>query len=463
MCKLGIQLAFVLPLKSNPLNLMSDKLSFSIESAARKLGIELNEMQSAAISAGKKHNNILLLSPTGSGKTLAYLLPLAENLKSDVSGTQALIIVPARELALQIEQVFKSLRSGFKVMCCYGGHSIKVEKDRLKEAPSVIVGTPGRLADHLRRKNITSEMLSMLVLDEFDKSLELGFEEDMSYIIQETAPLKRIWLTSATDTKEDISLFKAPIVFHKINFLSEQVATGNLDLYYLRAEGTDKLDTLFKLLCSIGNESTLIFCNHRDAVERISELLHAEGIDHSIFHGGLKQEDREKALVTLRNGSCKILLTTDLASRGLDIPEIRNVIHYQLAPTEEIFVHRNGRTARMFADGNVFLILSETDTFPEYLTVQPTEYQLPGQLSLPQKSEWITLYIGGGKKDKLCKGDIAGLLIQKGHLTQTEVGKIEVYDFASFAAVRRTKAMATLKWLRGEKLKRKSVKIEVCR
>ncbi|WP_028978433.1 DEAD/DEAH box helicase [Sporocytophaga myxococcoides] len=440
---------------------MSD-ISLSIETSIKKLNIELNEMQSAAIKAGKNHNNILLLSPTGSGKTLAFLLPLLDNLKNNIKGTQAMIIVPARELALQIEQVFKSLGSGLKVVCCYGGHPIKVERNSLIESPSLIIGTPGRLADHFRRKSISAEVLTTLVLDEFDKSLEFGFEEDMKFIASEITSLKKIWLTSATESKDDLNIFRYKVDFHKINFLSNKVSS-KLQLKYLRSEGTDKLLTLFQLLCSIGNESTLIFCNHRDTVERIGDLLHEEGIDHSIFHGGLKQEEREKALVTLRNGSCKILLTTDLASRGLDIPEIRNVIHYQLATTEEVFVHRNGRTARMFADGNVFLLLSETDYFPDYLTEEPSRYELPSQLSLPEKSDWTTLYIGAGKKDKISKGDIVGLLIQKGELTKTEIGIIEVYDFASFAAVKRDKAKTTVKLLRNEKLKRKSAKIELSR
>ncbi len=440
---------------------MSDK-SLSIETAIKKLNIELNEMQSAACKAAKNQNNILLLSPTGSGKTLAFLLPLLDNLRSDIRGTQAMIIVPARELALQIEQVFKSLGSGFKVVCCYGGHPVKVERNSLIEAPSLIIGTPGRLADHFRRKNISSEVITTLVLDEFDKSLEFGFEEDMRFIASEITSLKRIWLTSATEAKDDLNIFKYKIDFHKIDFLSNKVSS-KIQLKYLRSEGTDKLLTLFQLLCSIGNESTLIFCNHRDTVERIGDLLHEEGIDHSIFHGGLKQEEREKALVTLRNGSCKILLTTDLASRGLDIPEIRNVVHYQLATTEEVFVHRNGRTARMFADGNVFLLLSEADYFPDYLIEEPALYEPPAGLTLPEKSEWTTLYIGAGKKDKISKGDIVGLLIQKGDLTKTEIGIIEVYDFVSFAAVKRDKAKNTIKLLRNEKLKKKSVKIDLCR
>ncbi|GAL86309.1 helicase [Sporocytophaga myxococcoides] len=440
---------------------MSDK-SLSIEAAIKKLNIELNEMQSSTIEATKNHNNILLLSPTGSGKTLAFLLPLLGNLKSDIKRTQAMIIVPARELALQIEQVFKSLGSGFKVVCCYGGHPVKVERNSLIEAPSLIIGTPGRLADHLRRKNISVEALTTLVLDEFDKSLEFGFEEDMRFIASELTSLKKIWLTSATEAKDDLNIFKYKIDFHKIDYLRNKVSS-KLQLRYLRSEGTDKLLTLFQLLCSIGNESTLIFCNHRDSVERIGDLLYEEGIDHSIFHGGLKQEEREKALVTLRNGSCKILLTTDLASRGLDIPEIRNVIHYQLATTEEVFVHRNGRTARMFADGNVFLLLSATDRFPDYLIDEPCLYELPSGLILPEKSDWTTLYIGAGKKDKISKGDIVGLLIQKGELTKTEIGIIEIYDFVSFAAVKRDKAKTAIKLLKSEKLKKKSVKIDLCR
>ena len=324
----------------------------------------LNEMQHAALNADKR-SDIILLAPTGSGKTLAFLLPLLDVLDAGVPFVQALILVPSRELALQIEQVFKSMGNGIKVNCCYGGHSTKIESNNFTQPPALLIGTPGRIAHHLRRENFSTDKITTLILDEFDKSLEFGFQEDMAYIIRQLPALKKRVLTSATKMQE-IPAFtgvKHPV---EINFLHNKSNAPDLELKAVVAEAADKLEALFSLICKIGDKATLIFCNHRDAVERISELLWHQGLVHDIFHGGMEQEDRERALLKFRNGSHRILITTDLASRGLDIPEIEHVIHYQLPHNEEAFLHRNGRTARMHAKGTSYLILAP-DELPSYL------------------------------------------------------------------------------------------------
>src|ERR1700759_1839845 len=173
-----------------------------IKKALENLKIaELNQMQHAALSAAKK-GDVILFSPTGSGKTLGFLLPLLDILKSDVPTVQVLILVPSRELALQIEQVFKAMGKGFKVNCCYGGHPVKIERNNLSQPPAVLIGTPGRIAHHLRRESFSTDTIHTLILDEFDKSLEFGFQEDMTYIIRQLPGLKKRILTSATKMKE---------------------------------------------------------------------------------------------------------------------------------------------------------------------------------------------------------------------------------------------------------------------
>jgi superfamily II DNA/RNA helicase len=438
------------------------KISESIQKSADKLKIQINEIQAASIKANAKHENITLLAPTGSGKTLAFLFPLLDILKPDTGQVQALILAPSRELAMQIEQVFRSIGSGLKVSCCYGGHPMKIEKNNLINAPAVIIGTPGRIADHLRRGNFSPDGLHTLILDEFDKSLELGFEEEMNFIIGQLSSLKRRMLTSATNLDKKIPLFEGRVKFFELNYLKDTSAS-RLKLKVVKASGQDKLDALLRLLGEIGGQATLVFCNHREAVDRISELLKLQGIEHDVFHGGLKQEEREKALTKFRNGSFRILVTTDLASRGLDIPEIQSVVHYQLALTQDAFIHRNGRTARMYAEGNAYLMLAENDSLPTYLKEAPEEVELPAKLILPPAPEWITLYIGGGKKDKINKVDIVGLLLQKGGLEKNDVGLIEVHDHASYVAVNRMKAADTIRILRNEKIKKQNVKIELSR
>jgi superfamily II DNA/RNA helicase len=432
-----------------------------IKNALENLKIStLNEMQHAALNADKR-SDIILLAPTGSGKTLAFLLPLLDFLDANVPFVQALILVPSRELALQIEQVFKSMGNGIKVNCCYGGHSTKIESNNFTQPPALLIGTPGRIAHHLRRENFSTDKIATLILDEFDKSLEFGFQEDMAYIIRQLTALKKRVLTSATKMQE-IPAFtgvKHPV---EINFLHNKSNAPDLKLKAVVTEAADKLEALFSLVCKIGDKATLIFCNHRDAVERISELLWQQGLVHDIFHGGMEQEDRERALLKFRNGSHRILITTDLASRGLDIPEIEHVIHYQLPHNEEAFLHRNGRTARMHAKGTSYLILAP-DELPSYLKQMPEIEELPAKNIIPQATPWETLYIAAGKKDKINKVDIVGLLLKKGELDKEDLGLIEVLDHTSYAAVKSDKIRKVVNLIKAEKIKNKKVKIEVSR
>ncbi|MDR3693997.1 DEAD/DEAH box helicase [Mucilaginibacter sp.] len=420
----------------------------------------LNEMQNAALAAAKK-GDVILLAPTGSGKTLGFLLPLLNLLDSKIATVQVLILVPSRELALQIEQVFKTMGTGFKVNCCYGGHPVKIERNNLSQPPAVLIGTPGRLAHHLRRESFSTETIHTLILDEFDKSLEFGFQEDMTYIIRQLPALKKRILTSATKMKE-IPAFTGISGPTEVDFLENKTNTPDLQLKAVISPAADKLDTLFSLICKIGDKATLIFCNHREAVDRISDLLWDRGLAHDIFHGGMEQEYRERALLKFRNGSHRLLITTDLASRGLDIPEIEYVVHYQLPHTEEAFLHRNGRTARMHAKGTSYLILTEDEKLA-YVKQNPEIEVLPEKLVVPKPSPWATLYIAAGKKDKINKVDIVGLLLQKGGLAKEDLGLIEVLDHSSYAAVKRNRIEHTVDLISKEKIKGKKVKMEVSR
>jgi len=419
---------------------------------------KLNEMQEASISATKKGNDILVLAPTGSGKTLAFLLPVLNNLNKESKGVQCLILVPSRELALQIEQVFKQMATGYKVNCCYGGHPIKTERNNLEQPPAVLIGTPGRIAYHLRHQNFDESFVTTLVLDEFDKALEFGFTEDMSYIIRALLSLKQRILTSAT-AMEEIPAFTGLKNHKEINFLQDVQSAPDLKLKKVQTTAEDKLDTLFELICKIGSKTTLIFCNHRETVDRISDLLIDKDLAHDIFHGGMEQDERERALLKFRNGSIKILITTDLASRGLDIPEVEYIIHYQLPYTEDAFLHRNGRTARMNAKGTAYLILADEEKYP-FLKADIETEQLKGPYKLPQDSIWQTLYISAGKKDKVNKIDIVGMLLKKGGLQKEDVGLIEVKDQASYVAIKRKMVPQVLRTLANERVKNKKVKIE---
>lgn len=420
----------------------------------------LNEMQHVSLNV-PKDKDVVLLSPTGSGKTLGFLLPILAELKSEVSGVQALIIVPSRELALQIEQVFKTMATGYKINCCYGGHDTKIERNNLSQPPAVLVGTPGRLAYHIRKESFQTAGINYLVLDEFDKALEFGFQGDMEFIIRHLPGLKRRMLTSATEMLE-IPEFTGVRNAVEVNFLKTSTSAQQLQLRAVISKATDKLETLYSLICKIAGKPTLVFCNHRDAVERISDLLYEKGLFHDIFHGGMEQNDRELALIKFRNGSHNLLITTDLASRGLDIPEIEYVIHYQLPHNQQAFLHRNGRTARMHAKGTSYVILTEGEQLP-YLEKELEIEELPQKDVIPSPAVWSTLYVAAGKKDKVNKVDIVGLLLQKGKLAKDDLGLIEVLDHSSYAAVKRNQIDKVLAQIKGEKIKGKKIKIEIAR
>lgn len=423
---------------------------------------ELKKIQEATLEKFKEKDKLVLIAPTGSGKTLAFLLPILEILNSEEEGTQALIVAPARELAIQIAQVFKSLKTEFNVTCCYGGHQVKIELNNLLSSPQVIVGTPGRIADHLRRTSIDPKDIKTIVLDEFDKALELGFEKDIKFIIDALYNVEKRVLVSAT-TNEYIPDYCRMDNPEKLEFVGEKRNEGNLFEYLVQAKDDDKLEILKELIYKVGHEPTIIFCNHREAVERIGELLLNNGIPTGIFHGALKQEHRERELIKLRNKSTNILITTDLASRGIDIPSIKNVIHYQLPLKEDAFIHRNGRTARMEADGNSFLILKSDETTPDFVKTDIKKFDISQQKDADLTTQYVTVHINLGKKNKINKVDIVGLFYKKGGLVKDELGKIEVLDYSAFVAISRVKSKDLLKNLRGEKIKKQTFRVSISR
>ncbi len=427
------------------------------------LGIEnLNEMQLSAQETILNDRNVLLLSPTGSGKTLAFLLPIFELLDEYVAGVQCLILVPSRELGLQIEQVWKKMGTTYKVNICYGGHSIETEIKNLSNPPAVLIGTPGRIADHIDRGTFKVDRIQTLVLDEFDKSLQLGFHEQMSFIISRLSKLNKRVLVSATPGIEIPKYTRVdnPTV---LDFIPSEEDKVNLSIKMVISKEKDKIGSLFHLICSLKSQSALIFCNHRDAAERISDAINEKGIYATYYHGGMDQEERERALIQFRNGSVSYLVTTDLASRGLDIPEMKHVIHYHLPSREDEFTHRNGRTARMLASGTAYIITHDSEKKMDYIDYGMSILKVDNASTLPKPPEFQTIYISGGKKNKLNKIDIVGFFSQKGKLEKGDLGLIEVKDFISFAAVKYNKVKDLLSNIRDEKMKGKKFKIEVAR
>lgn len=431
------------------------ELNLNVTRALANLKIDsLNNMQETAIKSWREGKDLILLSPTGSGKTLAYLLPLLESLNPEIRGVQAVVLVPSRELALQIDQVFKSLNSTYRVMSCYGGRPTMEEHRTMKGVnPSIIIGTPGRINDHLVKQNFDVSNIQTLIIDEFDKCLEFGFQEEMADIIGQLPYLKRRFLLSATDA-EEIPRFTGLNQTLKLNFLSDdEPISDRIHIYKVLSPIKDKLETLYQLLCTLGGKSTLVFCNHRESVERVGKFLQSQKYPCGVFHGGMEQDDRERSLYKFRNGSCHVLISTDLAARGLDIPEIENIVHYHMPIQEDGYIHRNGRTARWEAEGNSYIILHPEENLPAYIREEPEWFEIPENIPHPAQPQFVTLYIGKGKKDKINKIDIVGFLSKKGSLEKEEIGRIDVKDHYAYVAVARKKIKETLKSIKNEKIK----------
>ena len=420
-----------------------------------KLGIEqLNPMQIEAKNAILNHAHTVLLSPTGTGKTLAFLLPILQLLQKDLDQVQALILVPSRELAIQIEQVVRQMGSGYKANAVYGGRSILKDKNELSHPPAILIGTPGRVADHLRRNSFSTQSIKYLVLDEFDKSLEVGFEEQMREILAELGELDKKVLTSATQ-KAQIPAFVNLEQSKVLNYL-QAIAVG-LSLKSVACSKATKLDTLLRILSNEEEGRGIIFCNFKDSIAHVSSFLEQNKVEHVCFYGGLDQADREHALIKFRNGSSRFLLATDLAARGIDVPEIDFVIHFELPSKKEEFTHRNGRTARMNANGIAYVLNAKDDRYPDFIKdAQAIELKANQGINF---SNWQTLYLTGGRKDKISKGDIVGLFIKEGGLKSDEISTIELKQECAYLAVPKSKADMLCKKLNNTKLKTKKVRI----
>ncbi len=414
----------------------------------------LNQMQEEVVLAISSTPNTVLLSPTGTGKTVAFLLPTIGALDPECTEVQLLILVPSRELAIQIEQVIRQMGSGYKANAIYGGRPISKDKIDLAHTPSIIIGTPGRVADHLRRETFVTSSIKTLVLDEFDKSLEVGFEIQMREILEHLQVLEKRILTSATQNIE-IPSFVGVENEVTIDYLNTK--TNSLAIEIVNSKEKNKLQALVDLLYHIGNEPGIIFCNFKNTINYVSDFLKQQHIPHGHFYGAMEQIERERALIKFRNGTHQIIIATDLAARGLDIPELNFIIHYQLPLKPEEFTHRNGRTARMNAQGTAYVLKWTGEQLPDFISSKNILKLQDKQTTIFPK--WVTLYISGGRKDKISKGDIAGLFFKQGGLKSDELGVIELKQDCAFVAIPKERAISVIEKTTNTRLKKKKVRI----
>ncbi len=422
-----------------------------------KIGIEkLNQMQEDAQKAISSNSEVILLSPTGTGKTLAFLLPIIANIKPEIKNIQVLILVPSRELAIQIEQVIREMGSGYKATAVYGGRSGSKDRIELKHPPTILIGTPGRISDHINRETIDIQEIKILVLDEFDKSLEVGFEDEMKGILNKLTAVQKKILTSATQKVKIPSFMKLKNP-KRLNYLSKKET--NLKIKTVVSQREDKLDSLEKILGINSRGSGIIFCNFKTSIQVVSDFLHKNSINHGCFYGDLEQIDRERALIKFRNGTHKILVATDLAARGIDIPELDFIIHYELPTRPDEFIHRNGRTARMHSNGTAYILKWKNEELPIFIK-NDEEIKIASTKKLTN-SNWTTLHISGGRKDKISKGDIAGLFFKQGNIKKEELGVIELKQDCAYVGVKSSTLHTLISKINNSKLKKKKVRISI--
>ena len=432
-----------------------------LQTVKARMGIEaLNDMQRQALEAWKSgRGDLVLYSPTGTGKTLAFALCVLQALKPPMQQLQAVVMSPSRELVIQTAEILRSLAEGYKVTPCYGGHDVADEKASLTVTPDVIVATPGRLLDHHKRGHIDLHGTRLLVLDEMDKALELGFEEEMRQLLKQMPHINRRILASATvlDVVPEYVRLNNPFVLNVLE--KDEQPANRIKVWQVKSPDKDKLNTLRELLLSLDGEKTIVFANFRESVERIHQALNKCRIEAGIYHGALDQQERECAVAMLNNGSVNVLISTDLAARGLDIDTVEHIVHYHLPVSEQAYIHRNGRTARVDATGQAYVITAPDEALPNWVSIDEPFVMHPA--ARMAKPAMTTLYFQAGKKEKLSRGDIMGFIANNGGIPASDIGRIDVRDHYAIAAVPRPQGPEVLKRLQAAKIKGKKVRISI--
>lgn len=423
-----------------------------IKNARERLHIEsLTPLQNKLADLPSSVAAVEAIAPTGSGKTLAFALAMLKRVKGGTGHVESLVISPTRELTLQIAKVLNQLAPKLRITAVYGGHSVVDETRSLEAAvPDVVVGTPGRILDHISRGRLDLFRVKILVADEYDKSLELGFQDEMRRIVRKIRRPQQIILTSATkqDDLPDWLGVEEPLI---LDFSENKAEQPQIKEFAVKSEDPDKLQILKFLLLRLPQERTIVFVNHRESAERVYDFIHKAGFPAVLYHGALQQQDRETAVDLFTNGTTPIMIATDLAARGLDIPQVRSVVHYHLPATAETKTHRNGRAARMGAEGEAYYLLGPKEMVEadDFVGGEPQFWNKP----------YATLYFHSGKREKLSKGDILGALTGPGGLTANAVGLISLHDHHALAAVAASEAKRVLAALNSSKIKNKKIRV----
>jgi ATP-independent RNA helicase DbpA len=442
----------------------------------RRLGYEqMTPIQAASLPLALAGKDLIAQAKTGSGKTAAFALPLLARLNPRRFAVQALVLCPTRELAEQVSQEIRRLAradDNIKVLTLCGGAAVRPQLASLQHGAHVVVGTPGRILDHLARASLALDALNTLVLDEADRMLDMGFADDIAAIAERCPPSsqRQTLLFSAT-YPDDVARLAARYLREpqEVKLAERHDASQIRQRFYQVSEG-ERLHAVGLLLEHFRPESTLAFCNTKQQCRDLTAVLQAQGIVALELHGDLEQRERDQVLVQFANRSCSVLVATDVAARGLDIARLDAVINVDITPEAQVHTHRVGRTGRAGESGQVFSLasLDEMGRVGRIDEMQGSESVWHPLSELraavpptrePLRPPMVTLQILGGRKEKIRAGDVLGALTKDLGLDAAAVGKIDVNDFSTYVAVRRDVAEQALRGLNTGKVKGRSVKV----
>ncbi|MFT7128598.1 MAG: ATP-independent RNA helicase DbpA [Gammaproteobacteria bacterium] len=430
----------------------------------------MTPIQAKALPHALAGRDLIAQAKTGSGKTAAFGLALINQLNPRFFGSQALILCPTRELATQVAKELRRLaryQQNIKVVTLCGGQSIGPQIGSLEHGAHIIVGTPGRITDHLRKKTLSIDSINTLVLDEADRMLAMGFIDDIESIIDQTPKDRQTLLFSAT-YPDDISDLSARFQRDPLKVSVESIhSDDHIDQMFYICDRKRKHENLVQLLTHYDHVSAVVFCNTKQETKDVSRYLDDCGFYSLALHGDLEQRDRDQILIRFKQQSCRILVATDVAARGLDIDDLPAVINYDLPRDPETYVHRIGRTGRAGKKGFAISLLSESEGYKldAIGAYQNLDTKCEKISSLPETNRsiapptFVTLSIGGGRKDKVRPGDILGALTGDAGIDSSAVGNIEIMDYAAYVAIDRKQADKALGRLLNGKIKGRKFKV----
>lgn len=434
--------------------------------------VEMTRVQAAALPAILQGKDVRAQAKTGSGKTAAFGIGLLDKINVALVATQALILCPTRELADQVSKALRQLARfmpNIKILTLCGGQPIGPQLDSLVHAPHIVVGTPGRVQEHLRKKTLLLNTLSVLVLDEADRMLDMGFADDIDDVISYTPPQRQTLLFSAT-YPVGIERISARVQRDPLNVdVEEQDIEPSIEQRFYETTRDQRSALLVAAIRHYQPSSCVVFCNTKRDCQTVSETLEAHGISVLALHGDLEQRERDQVLVRFTNRSCRVLVATDVAARGLDIKELALVVNYELSFDPEVHVHRIGRTGRAGLSGLAISLCTPQEmvrvhALEDYLEMTANwvpQSELRAASTAPLDAEMVTLCIDGGRKAKIRPGDILGALTGDAGLTAADVGKIDIFPVHAYVAIRKNSARKALQQLQQGKIKGKSCKVRL--